>query len=151
MVPYCRAFGKKCPWPMVSKLSSKAARLLNFVGSPLCGKRRHGPSARWYLFKRLAVDFEDFDRPTGPSVVKDTDCKPTGVPRKRVKVGPVLLEDRSTCMLMMPMYDVAPAVAAVVIVSIDFPYVVFGVLLIQRTVWINARMYARSLNALWLV
>jgi hypothetical protein len=46
LVPYCRVFGKKCPWPMVSKLPSKAARLLNFVGSPLCGKRRFRSSAR---------------------------------------------------------------------------------------------------------
>src|SRR5215471_6608473 len=48
------------------------------------------------------------------------------------------------CMLMMPMYDVAPAVAAVVTVWIDFPYNVFGVLLIQRTVCIDARMYENA-------
>jgi hypothetical protein len=51
----------------------------------------------------------------------------------RIKVGPVLFEDRPICMLMVPVYDVALAVAAVVIVWIDFPYNVFGVLLIQRT------------------
>ena len=45
------------------------------------------------------------------------------------------------CMLMVPVYDVALAVAAVVIVWIDFPYDVFGILPIQRTVWINARVY----------
>ena len=44
------------------------------------------------------------------------------------------------CMLMMPVYYVALAVAAVVIVWIDFPYNVFGVLLIQPTVWIEARV-----------
>ena len=44
-------------------------------------------------------------------------------------------------MLMVSAYDVASAVAAVVIVWIDFPYNVFGVLLIQRTVWIDARVY----------
>jgi hypothetical protein len=80
------------------------------------------------------VDFENFDRSTRRSVIKDADCKPTGVPRKRIKVGPVLPEDRPMCMLMVPVYDVTLAVAAVVIVSIDFPYDVFGVLLIQRTV-----------------
>jgi hypothetical protein len=42
------------------------------------------------------------------------------------------------CVLMMPVHDMT--LAAVVIVSIDFPYDVFGVLLIQRTVWINARV-----------
>ena len=46
---------------------------------------------------------------------------------------------------MVPMYDVALAVAAVVIVWIDFPYDVFGVLLIQRTVWINARVYENAM------
>jgi hypothetical protein len=79
------------------------------------------------------VDFENFDRSTGRSVVKDADCKPPGVPRKRIKVGPVLLEDRPMCMLMVPVYDVALAMAAVVIVWIDFPNNVFDVLLIQRT------------------
>ena len=48
------------------------------------------------------------------------------------------------CMLMMPVYDVALAVAAVVIVRIDFPYDVFGVLLIQRTVLIDARVYENA-------
>ena len=99
------------------------------------GKRRSSLSAR------LAVDFENFDRSTGRSVIKDADSKPTSVPRKRIKVGPVLLEDRPICMLMVSAYDVASAVAAVVIVWIDFPYNVFGVLLIQRTVWIDARVY----------
>jgi uncharacterized membrane protein YiaA len=47
-------------------------------------------------------------------------------------------------MLMVSVYDVALAVAAVVIVWIDFPYNVFGVLLIQRTVWINARVYENA-------
>ena len=125
---------------MVSKLSSKAARLLSFVGSPNCGKRRLRSSARQYLLKRLAVDFENFDRSTGLSVIKDADCKPTGVPRQRIKVGPVLLEDRPMWMLMVPVYDMALTVAAVVIVRIDFPYGVFAVLLIQRTVWIDARV-----------
>jgi uncharacterized membrane protein YiaA len=49
-------------------------------------------------------------------------------------------------MLMVPVYDVALAVAAVVIVSIDFPYDVFGVLFIQRTVWINARVYENAMR-----
>jgi hypothetical protein len=49
-------------------------------------------------------------------------------------------------MLMVPVYDVALAVAAVVIVSIDFPYDVFDVLLIQRTVWINARVYENAMR-----
>jgi hypothetical protein len=87
------------------------------------------------------VDFENFDRSTGRSVIKDADCKPTGVPRKRIKVGPVLFEDRPMWMLMVPVYDVALKVAAVIIVRINFPYDVFGVLLVQRTVWINARVY----------
>ena len=86
------------------------------------------------------MDFENFDRSTGLSVIKNPDCKPSGVPRQRIKVGPVLLEDRPMCMLMVPVYDVASAVAAVVIVWIDFPYNVFGVLLIQPTVWIEARV-----------
>jgi len=86
------------------------------------------------------VDFENFDWPTRRTVVKDGDCKAPGVPRTRIKVGPVLLEDRPVCVLMMPVHDMTLAVAAVVIVSIDFPYDVFGVLLIQRTVWINARV-----------
>ena len=50
------------------------------------------------------------------------------------------------CMLMVPVDDMAIAVAAVVIVSIDFPYDVFGVLLIQRTVWINARVYKNAMR-----
>ena len=50
------------------------------------------------------------------------------------------------CMLMVPVYDVASAVAAVVIVRIDFPYDVFGVLLVQRTVWINARVYENAVR-----
>ena len=87
------------------------------------------------------MDFKNFDRSTGRSVVKDADCKPPGVPGKRIKVGPVLFEDRSMYMLMVPVHDVAPAVTAVVIVWIDFPYHVFGVLLIQRTGWIEAGMY----------
>ena len=87
------------------------------------------------------MDFENFDRSTGRSVVKDADCKPPGVPRKRIKVGTVLFEDRPMYMLMVPVHDVALAVAAVVIVWIDFPYHVVGVLLIQRTVWIEAGMY----------
>ena len=44
-------------------------------------------------------------------------------------------------MLMVPVYDVALKVAAVIIVRIDFPHGVFGVLLIQPTVWIDARVY----------
>ena len=48
------------------------------------------------------------------------------------------------CMLMVPVYDVASAVAAVVIVWIDFPYNVFDVLLIQPTVWIEARVYENA-------
>ena len=86
------------------------------------------------------MDFENFDRPTGRSVVKNADCKPPGVPRERIKVGPVLFEDRPMYMLMVAVYDVTLAVAAVVIVWIDFPYNVFGVLLIQRTIWIDARV-----------
>jgi hypothetical protein len=57
------------------------------------------------------VDFEDFDRPTRRSVVKDADCKPPGVPGKRIKVGPVLFEDRPMYMLMVPVHDVALAMA----------------------------------------
>jgi hypothetical protein len=110
-------------------------------GAPLGDTRRLRPSARHYLVKRLAVDFENFDRSTGRSVVKDADCKPAGVPRKRIKVGAVLFEDRPMYMLMMSMHDVASAVAAVVTVWIDFPYHVVGVLLIQRTVWIKTGMY----------
>ena len=90
------------------------------------------------------MDFENFDRSTGRSVIKDADCKPPSVPRKRIKVGPVLFEDRPMYMLMVPVYDVALAVAAVVIVWIDFPYNVFGVLLIQRTIWIDARVYENA-------
>jgi len=67
------------------------------------------------------VDFENFDRSAGRGVVKDADCKPPGVPRERIKVGPTLFEDRPMCMLMVPVHDVALAVAAVVIVWIDFP------------------------------
>jgi hypothetical protein len=67
------------------------------------------------------VDFENFDRSTGRSVIKDADCKPTGVPRKRIKVGPIFFQDRAMCMPMVPVYDVALAVAEVVIVWIDFP------------------------------
>ena len=92
------------------------------------------------------MDFENFDRSTGRSVIKDADCKPTGVPRKRIKVGPVLFEDRPMRMLMVPVYDVALKVAAVIIVRIDFPYDVFGVLLVQRTVWINARVYENAVR-----
>ena len=99
---------------------------------------------RPYALKRLAVDFENFDRSAGRSVIKDADYKPSGVPRKRVKVGPVLFEDRPVCMLMVPVHDVVLAVAAVVIVWIDFPYQVFSVLLIQRTVWIDGRVYKNA-------
>ena len=91
------------------------------------------------------MDFENFDRPTGRSVVKNADCKPPGVPRKRIKVGPVLFEDRPMYMLMVAVYDVALAMAAVVIVWVDFPYNVFGVLLIQRTIWIDARVYENAM------
>jgi uncharacterized membrane protein YiaA len=49
------------------------------------------------------------------------------------------------CMLMVPVHNMALAMTAVVIVSIDFPYDVFGVLLIQRTVWINARVYENAM------
>ena len=48
------------------------------------------------------------------------------------------------CMLMVPVHDVALAVAAVVIVWIDFPYNAFGVLLLQRTVWIDAGVYENA-------
>ena len=90
------------------------------------------------------MDFENFDRSAGRSVIKDADYKPSSVPRKRVKVGPVLFEDWPVCMLMVPVHDVVLAVAAVVIVCIDFPYQVFSVLLIQRTVWIDARVYKNA-------
>jgi hypothetical protein len=92
------------------------------------------------------VDFENFDRSTRRSVIKDADCKPTGIPRKRIKVGPVLFEDRPMCVLMMPVNDVTLAVAAVVIVSIDFPHDVFSVLLIQRTVCVDARVYKNAVS-----
>jgi hypothetical protein len=90
------------------------------------------------------VDFENFDRSTRRIVIKDTDRKPTGVPRKRIKVGPVLFEDRPMCMLVVPVYEVTLAVAAVVIVWIDFPYDVFDVLLIQRTIWIDPSVYENA-------
>ena len=90
------------------------------------------------------MDFENFNRSTRRSVIKDADCKPPGVPRKRIKVGPVLLEDRPVCMVMVPVYDVALAVATFVIVRINFPYEGFGVLLIQRTVCIDARVYENA-------
>ena len=48
------------------------------------------------------------------------------------------------CMLMVPVYDVASAVATVVSVWIDFPYDVFDVLLIQRTVWIDPSVYENA-------
>ena len=48
------------------------------------------------------------------------------------------------CMLMVSVYDVALAVAAVVIVWIDFPYNAFGVLFLQRTVWIDAGVYENA-------
>jgi hypothetical protein len=47
-------------------------------------------------------------------------------------------------MLMVPVYDVALAVATVVSVWIDFPYDVFDVLLIQRTVWIDPSVYENA-------
>ena len=62
------------------------------------------------LINRLAIDFENFDWPTGPAIIKDADCQPPSVPRKRIKVGPVLFEDRPICMLMMPVNDVTLAV-----------------------------------------
>jgi hypothetical protein len=83
--------------------------------------------------------------PTGRGVVKDADCKPPGIPRKRIKVGPVLLEDRPICVVMVTVYDVALAVVGVVIVWIDFPYNVFGILVIQRKVWIDARVYENAM------
>jgi len=92
------------------------------------------------------VNFENFDRSTGRSVIKDADCQPPRVPRQRIKIRPVLLEDRAMWMLMVPVYDVALTVAAVIIVRIDFPYDVVGVLLIQRTVWINARVYENAMH-----
>jgi len=49
-------------------------------------------------------------------------------------------------MLMVPVYNVALKVAAVIIVRIDFPYDVFGVLLVQWTVWINARVYENAVR-----
>jgi len=67
------------------------------------------------------VDFENFDRSTGHSVIKDADGKPPSVPRKRIKIGPILFEDRPMCMLMVPVHDVALTVAAVVIVWVDSP------------------------------
>ena len=50
------------------------------------------------------------------------------------------------CMLMVPVYYVALAVTAVIIVWIDFPNNVFDVLLIQRTVWIDARVYENAMR-----
>ena len=85
---------------------------------------------RPYALKRLAVDFENFDRSAGRSVIKDADYKPSGVPRQCVKVGPVLFEDRPMCMLMVPVHNVAMTVTATVVVWINFPYHLFGVLLI---------------------
>ncbi len=74
-----------------------------------------------YVLKRLTVDFKKLDRPAWYSVIKDADYKPTSVPRKRIKVGTVLFEDRPMRMWMVSVYDVAPAVAAIVIIWIDFP------------------------------
>jgi hypothetical protein len=99
-----------------------------------------------HLLDRLAVDLENFDWPPRRAVVKDGNCKAPGVPRTRIKVSPILLEDRPMCMLMVPVHDMALAMAAVVIVSIDFPYDVFGILLIQRTIWINARVYENAMR-----
>ena len=92
------------------------------------------------------MDFENFDWSTGCSVIKDADCKPTGVPRERIKVSPALFEDRPMYVLMVPVYDVALAVATVIIIWIDFPYNVFGVLPIQRAVWIDARVYENAVH-----
>ena len=77
---------------------------------------------------------------------RHTGARPINVRFSRIKVGPILLEDRPMCMLMVPVHDMALAMAAVVIVSIDFPYDVFGVLLIQRTVWITARVYENAMR-----
>jgi hypothetical protein len=49
-------------------------------------------------------------------------------------------------MLMVPVHDVALTVTATVVVWIDFPYHLFGVLLIQRTVWIDARVYENAVR-----
>ena len=48
-------------------------------------------------------------------------------------------------MLMVPVYDVALTVAAVIIVRINFPYDVFSVLVLQRKTWIDARMYENAM------
>jgi hypothetical protein len=48
-------------------------------------------------------------------------------------------------MVMVAVYDVALAVAAIVIVCIDFPYDFFGILVIQRKVWIDARVYENAM------
>jgi hypothetical protein len=49
-------------------------------------------------------------------------------------------------MLMVPVYDVALTMAAIIMVRIDFPYDVLGVLLIERTVWINTRVYENAMR-----
>jgi uncharacterized membrane protein YiaA len=48
-------------------------------------------------------------------------------------------------MLMVAVYDVALAMAAVVIVWIDFPYDVFGILVVQRKVWINTSVHENAM------
>jgi hypothetical protein len=63
---------------------------------------------------RLAVDFENFDRSTRRTVVKDADCRPPSIPGKGIEVGPRLLEDRPMCMPMVAVYNVELVVAAVV-------------------------------------
>jgi len=115
-------------------------------GTQPCSTRRHGLSVRKYLLNRLAADFENFDRATWSSVIEDADCEPPSVPRKGIQVGPVLLENRPIWMLMMAMDDMALAMAAVVIISIDFPYEVVGVLLIQGTGWFNACVYENAMR-----
>jgi hypothetical protein len=90
------------------------------------------------------VDLENFDRSAGRSVIKDAYCEPPGEPRERIKISPFLFEDRPMCMLMVPMDDVSLAVTPLIIIWIDFPYKAFGVLLIQRTVWIDASVYENA-------
>jgi len=55
---------------------------------------RRPERSRLLLLKRLAVDFENFDRATG-RVIKDADCKPTVIGPKThtVSDGPPNLPD----------------------------------------------------------
>jgi hypothetical protein len=92
------------------------------------------------------VNFENFDRSTGRSVIKDADASRPVYHASVSRLVRFFLADRPMWMLMVPVYDVALTVAAVIIVRVDFLYDFFGVLLIQRTVWINTRVYENAMR-----